>query len=124
MRFRSPGPSREEGTQGTTETSETGEYQDRRSLGLEVPGVPAVPDVPHVLASPGAYRRAALTRALAASTSRLRGEPLVTSEASSVWAALEICATAVSKASSFALEGLVKPLIFRTNWREALRISP
>src|SRR5258707_4681321 len=78
-------------------------------------------DANHLYAAPTElsvlYRCAALARALAASTSRVRGEVFVTSEASSVCAASEISSTAVSKAASFALEGLVKPLILRTNLR-------
>src|SRR5215475_10444189 len=70
-----------------------------------------------------ANRRADLIRALAASVSRSRGGDWVTSEASRVWATSAICSTAVSKAASFALEGRVKPLIFRTNCSEASRIS-
>ena len=34
-----------------------------------------------------------------------------------------ISSTAASKALSFAFDGLLKPLIFLTNWSEAARIS-
>jgi hypothetical protein len=34
-----------------------------------------------------------------------------------------ISSTAASNAPSFAFDGLLKPLIFLTNWREAARIS-
>jgi hypothetical protein len=34
-----------------------------------------------------------------------------------------ISSTAARNAASFAIDGFVKPLIFRTNWSEAARIS-
>jgi hypothetical protein len=54
-------------------------------------------------------------RALTASVSRLRGGALVTNESSSSCAASVTFSTARLKAFSFAFDGLVKPLSFRTN---------
>src|SRR5439155_15680776 len=65
----------------------------------------------------------ALARAFEASTSRSRGGAVVTRESRSSCAAWATRSRARAKASSFALEGLVKPLNFRTNWREDARIS-
>src|SRR5207249_7917699 len=73
--------------------------------------------------SEGRNRSAALARALEASTSRSRGGPFVTRESRSSCAAWATWSTARLKARSFALDGLVKPLNFRTNWREDARIS-
>jgi hypothetical protein len=47
----------------------------------------------------------------------------VVSEPTSVRAAAATSSTARLNASSLALDGLVKPLIFRTNWRDAERTS-
>src|SRR5262249_58169243 len=60
-------------------------------------------------------RLAALTLALAASASRSRGGAFVTREVRSSWAAWATSATARLNASSFAFDGRVKPLSFRTN---------
>lgn len=58
---------------------------------------------------------AALARARIASTSRLRGSALVTSESSGFRAAAAISSTARLNAASLALEGLEKPVSFFTN---------
>src|SRR4051812_26585749 len=70
-----------------------------------------------------AYRLAARTRALAASTSRFLGGALVIRVPMSRCTALATSSTAWSNASWLAADGLVKPLTFRTNCSEALRIS-
>ena len=69
------------------------------------------------------YRTAALARAFEASASRSRNGAFVTRESSSSRAACATWSTARANASSFALEGLVKPLSFRTNCSEDARIS-
>ena len=61
--------------------------------------------------------------ALAASTSRFRGEAVVTSELSSLEDAFATSLTARLNAFSFAAEGLANPLIFLTNCRAAAQIS-
>jgi hypothetical protein len=68
-------------------------------------------------------RNVARARALAASSARSRGGALVSSEARSLPEAAAISAMAVSKAASFALDGLLNPLILRTNCKDAARIS-
>lgn len=60
-------------------------------------------------------RSAVRARAFTASVSRSRGGAFVTSDWSSSCAAFATCSTARLKAGSLALEGLVKPLSFRTN---------
>jgi hypothetical protein len=60
---------------------------------------------------------------LAASTSRSFGGAFVSSSASRCIEACATASTARLKASSFAREGLVKPLILRTYWSAAARIS-
>lgn len=57
--------------------------------------------------------------ALAASSSLLRGGAVVARDASRREETAATSSTAVRKAASLALEGLLKPLIFLTNWREA-----
>ena len=47
----------------------------------------------------------------------------MTSESSKCRAACVTSSTARLNASSFALDGLVKPLNFRTNWRDDARTS-
>ncbi|CAN5163714.1 hypothetical protein BH11PSE11_BH11PSE11_17930 [soil metagenome] len=69
------------------------------------------------------YRSAARSFAFAASTSRVRDCALVTSEAIKSSAVAAMSSTARLKAASFALDGCVKPLSFRTNYSEASRIS-
>jgi hypothetical protein len=61
--------------------------------------------------------------AFAASCSRFFGGALVSSERRRLAEIAEISSTAARKEASFAFEGLLKPLIFRTNWSEAARIS-
>src|SRR5947199_6830327 len=61
--------------------------------------------------------------ALAASSSRLLGAAVVSSEWRRRVQTAATSSMAVLKAASFALEGLLKPLIFRTNWSDASRIS-
>src|ERR1043166_1181766 len=60
-------------------------------------------------------RSAVRARALAASTSRLRGGELVTSDSSSSEATLVSSSTAWLNAASFDFAGLLKPLSFLTN---------
>ena len=61
--------------------------------------------------------------ALAASSSRLFGGAVVSSEWRRRAQTDATSSMAWLKEASFALEGLLKPLIFRTNWIEASRIS-
>src|SRR5438105_6305376 len=68
-------------------------------------------------------RSAARALAFAASSSRLLGGALVSSEFSRRPQTPAISSTADSNAASFALEGLWKPLTFLTNCNEAARIS-
>src|SRR5580704_10403756 len=62
-------------------------------------------------------------RSFSDSTSRLRGSAVVTNDRISALADAETSSTARSNASSFALEGLVNPQSFLTNWSDASRIS-
>src|SRR5689334_17617126 len=68
-------------------------------------------------------RCAARSRAFAASSSRLRGGALVSSETSSFFETAATSSTARSNAASFAFEGLWKPESLRTNCSDAARIS-
>jgi hypothetical protein len=61
--------------------------------------------------------------AFAASCSRFFGGALVSSERRKLAEIAEISSTAARKEASFVFEGLLKPLIFRTNWSAAARIS-
>src|SRR5579864_660829 len=75
------------------------------------------------MAGEGPKRAAARALALAASSSRFLGSAVVSRERSR---RVEMAATSSMadwKASSLALEGLLKPVIFLTNWREAARTS-
>lgn len=63
------------------------------------------------------------SRAFSASTWRSRGCAVVESESRRAPATAAISSTAVANAASFACEGLLKPLSFRTNCNEAARIS-
>ena len=62
-------------------------------------------------------------RSFSDSTSRLRGSAVVTNDRISALADAVTSSTARSNASSFALDGLVNPQIFLTNWSDASRIS-
>jgi hypothetical protein len=62
-------------------------------------------------------------RSFSDSTSRLRGSAVVTNDRISALADAVSSSTARSNASSFALDGLVNPQIFLTNWSDASRIS-
>src|SRR4029077_8602611 len=68
-------------------------------------------------------RFAERARAFNASVSRFRGGAFVTNDSRRWWAICAISSTARLKASSFAFEGLVKPLSLRTNWSDDARIS-
>lgn len=68
-------------------------------------------------------RRAARAWALAASTSRFRGEAVVTRDPSRLEEARVTSSTARLNAFWFAADGLANPLIFLTNCRAAIRIS-
>src|SRR5580700_5107874 len=70
-----------------------------------------------------AKRSAARALALAASSSRFLGGALVSRERRRRVEIAAISSMADWKASSFALEGLLKPVIFLTNWSEAARTS-
>jgi hypothetical protein len=70
-----------------------------------------------------ANRLAALARARSASTSRFFGAADVTSCSTKRFEAAVTSSTARAKAASFARDGYVKPLILRTYWSEASRIS-
>ncbi len=66
---------------------------------------------------------AARAFAFAASSSRFFGGALVSSARRRRVEMPAISSTAASNAPSFAFDGLLKPLIFLTNWSEAARIS-
>jgi len=66
---------------------------------------------------------AARILAFAASSSRLFGGALVSSERRKLVEMRVISSMADRNAASFAFDGLLNPLIFLTNWREAARIS-
>ena len=70
-----------------------------------------------------AKRAAARARAFSASTSRSRGGAEVTSDASSRFDTSVTSATARSNTASFALDGLLAPLILRTYCSAAASIS-
>src|SRR5215475_6103945 len=67
--------------------------------------------------------RAERARALAASSSRFLGGACVSSEIRSFLESAAISSTAARNATSFAFDGLLKPLSFLTNCSEAARIS-
>jgi hypothetical protein len=69
------------------------------------------------------YRFAARAFALASSSCRFFGGAVERRESSNRPEILAISSTAVVKAASFTLDGVLEPLIFRTNWSEAARIS-
>src|ERR1700746_2142403 len=66
---------------------------------------------------------AARALALAAASSRFLGGALVSSECRRRNEMPEISSTAAANAASFGLDGLLKPLILRTNCRDAARTS-
>src|SRR5215831_599546 len=70
-----------------------------------------------------ANRSAARALAFAASSCRFLGAPLVSSDPSSCAEILAMSLTAELKAASFIFDGLLNPVIFRTNWTDAARIS-
>src|SRR6266496_3433754 len=67
-------------------------------------------------------RSVARARAFAASSSRLLGGALVSSEARSLRETAAISSTAARNAASLVLDGLLKPVTMRTNCSEAERI--
>src|SRR5690242_8650138 len=73
------------------------------------------------LRSPNRFTLRALSRA--ASSSRFLGGEFVARECRSSVEMLAIALIAAWNASSLAFEGLLKPLIFRTNWSDAARTS-
>src|SRR5262249_37520420 len=73
--------------------------------------------------APGPYLRPARARALAASSSGLRGGALVSSVSSSFFEAAATSSIAAAKASMLTFDGLANPLSFLTNCAEAARIS-
>jgi hypothetical protein len=66
---------------------------------------------------------AARVLALAASSSRFLGVAVVARDVSSRVETAATSSTAARKEASLAFEGALNPLIFRTNWSEAARIS-
>src|SRR5271166_5271108 len=66
---------------------------------------------------------AARAFAFAASSSRFFGGALVSSERRRLAEIPAISSTAARNDASFAFDGLLKPLIFLTNWSDAARIS-
>jgi hypothetical protein len=66
---------------------------------------------------------AARARALAISSVRLRGGAFVSSELRKLQETFAILSTAARNAASLAFDGLLKPLTFLTNCKEAARIS-
>jgi hypothetical protein len=60
---------------------------------------------------------------LAASSARFLGSAFVSSELRRLLETAAISSTAARNAASFALDGLLKPLTFRTNCSDAARIS-
>src|SRR4029078_2856097 len=85
----------------------------QRWLGLDAPRGGGV----------GPKRLADRSRAFTLSISRLRGRAFVRRELKSSRATSVTLSTARLNGSSFALEGRVKPLSFRHNWRAEARIS-
>ena len=83
----------------------------------------APPKDREVEAAKARARSAARALAFAASTSRSFGGADVTNRSSSPADTRVTSSTASSNASAFACDGLVKPLILRTYWSEAARIS-
>jgi hypothetical protein len=71
----------------------------------------------------GPNRAADLARARAASASRSRGSAAVTRASTRTRAVAATSSTARSKAALLALDGVLKPLSFLTNWSDAARIS-
>src|SRR5438067_1105844 len=67
--------------------------------------------------------RAERSRAFTASSMRFFGGAFVSSELRSLLATAAISSTAVRNAASLAFDGLLKPLIFRTNCNAAACIS-
>jgi hypothetical protein len=65
----------------------------------------------------------ARARALAASSARFLGRVFVSSELRSLAELAAISSTAVTNAASLIFDGLLKPLSFRTNCKQAARIS-
>ena len=83
-------------------------------------------DAQHIPSDAGfqlAKRSAARALAFAASSSRFLGGAVVSSERRRRLEMAAISSMAAWKACSFALEGLLKPVIFLTNWSEAARTS-
>src|SRR3569623_172393 len=70
-----------------------------------------------------AYRSADFARAFAASSSRFFGGALVCSESRNRAEIAAMSRTASSNGCSFTFDGFVAPLILRTNWSDAARIS-
>jgi hypothetical protein len=68
-------------------------------------------------------RTAARAFAFAASSSRFFGGALVSNDNNNLFEIAATSSIAFSKAASFAFDGCVNPLIFRTNCNEAARIS-
>ena len=67
--------------------------------------------------------RAARSRALKANSARFLGGAFVRSELRNFPETVDISSTAATNAASFAFDGLLKPLTFRTNCNAAARIS-
>jgi hypothetical protein len=86
-------------------------------------------DPPTVLATEPCWQTqvpnlsAARALAFAASSSRFFGSAFVSSELRRRVEIAAISSTAARNEPSFAFDGLLKPLIFLTNWSEAARIS-
>ncbi len=88
----------------------------------EVPHIsPSLGDVGSSLYVPNLT--AARAFAFAASSSRFFGGAFVSSDISNCFEIAATSSIAFSNAASFAFDGLVNPLIFRTNCNEAARIS-
>lgn len=106
------------------------ESQPRNAVLSVNPAAPAYrtgesSSAPKTLAQPARAPNRSLARALAfeASSSRFFGAAFVSSERRSRAEISTISSTASTNGPSFAVDGLLKPLIFLTNWIDAARIS-
>lgn len=110
-----------------------GRTSDVRPVGLRHRPAKPYDAMPHATGTPAPYQRslaalapnraAVLACARSASISRSRGSAVVSSASRSARAEAATSSTARSKAARLALEGLLNPLTFLTNCKDAARIS-
>lgn len=84
---------------------------------------PRVEGLPEELRGPRHIHKLRVRRAYAASSARFLGDAFVSSSRMRLLETADMASTAATNAGSFAFDGLLKPLIFRMNCREAARIS-